>query len=146
MNKTASHLIVFLFLFLLGTGAKGEANEKNEGTFKKETTILDLMVEPIDYIREIDGSDFISRRISGKIFLANNSCYAQGLSAYVKVHDGEHGVKEVKAFLLIDKDKHPKACIQIYDPVYQEFSVDVIGAKKIVIHNVDRLKNNVVLP
>lgn len=132
--------------FAFGSFQKADGNELcSSDTIKKPAVILDLVTTPLV---EDENPEFINYEISGRIFLGNNRCRARGYSAKILTHqDNEHKkVVHVRAILLVDKDdkRHPRFCTQEYNPIYEDFSIEV-RAEKIVIHNVDRMKNDLVL-
>lgn len=151
-DYTMDNYLVRIFSFFLipffafGFFQKISGNEQcSSGTIKKPTVILDLVTTPLP---EDDNPEFINYEISGRVLLGNNKCQAKGYSAKILTHeDNEHkNVVHVRAVLMVDKDeKRPsRICTQEYDPIYEDFFLEV-RAEKIVIHNVDRMKNDVVL-
>ncbi|MFI0435159.1 MAG: hypothetical protein ACH350_05465 [Parachlamydiaceae bacterium] len=135
--------LALIFSFPLIATSPGVDPSLEGKKLEKPTVILDLVVNPIS--DRLD-SEFKTHQISGKVLLGNNPCEAQGVSLKMRVKEDhkKKGTVHVKAFLTIDQDRVPRMCTKEYRPVYEDFSFDVT-AQRVIIHDVDSNKNDVIL-
>lgn len=140
MKNTLMIVYSFFLIFSFSSIHAAHGDCSSSGKIKRPTVILNLDVTPIN---EEFNPEFVGRRISGRVLVGSNPCRARGIS--VKIQEKEHdGVVHITAMLVIDQDERAHFCTAEYRPIYKKFSIDV-EAEKIVIHNVDRMHNNVVI-
>lgn len=90
---------------------------------KAEVVLNDVKVEAVNGGINPDAEAF---RVSGRILLGSNSCYAQGLRGTLRVEKAAEGTRHIVPYVQ-GRQRSDLICIEIYQPVYADVSVTVRG-------------------